>query len=446
VTSRAAAGRRRPAARVTQALALALMLALPATLARAQSDTSWVTTERAARAALAAGDTLSFRNELLRLCDQLNDNPRVMLRLARAEASLGHRGSACHWLARYADMGLGFDLSSDALLAAAARDSECSRTRVRLNQNLHDPVDHAGVVFALPDSGTLAEDVTYDPRSRRYFVSSVKKGRVLSFDRHGHPLRYVGPEQDQLWSVMAVSADPIRGRLWVTTACLREGARWAKRDSGRTAVLCYGLAKGRRLGRWEPPHDGNARVLGDMTVGPDGSAYVSESLRGAVYVIHGPSGSLETLVPEGTFRSPQTPALTPDRTRLLIPDYVLGIAIVDLSTRKVTWLGHRRDVALTGIDGLYVSGHALIAIQNGTQPERVLRAELDDGMTRVESSRVLQQNTPGLGDPTHGVLVGPDFQFIANSGWDRVDDSNPAGRLTPGAPPRIMRIHLSEGP
>jgi hypothetical protein len=187
-------------------------------------------------------------------------------------------------------------------------------------------------------------------------------------------------------------------------------------------------------------------VLGDMTVSPDGAAYVSESLRGAVYVIHGPSGSLETLVPEGTFRSPQTPAMTPDRTRLLIPDYVLGIAIVDLSTRHVTWLGHRRDVALTGIDGLYVSGHALIAVQNGTQPERVIRAELDDGMTRVETSQVLQQNTPGLGDPTHGVVVGRDFQFIANSGWDRVDDSNPAGRLLPGASPRIMRIHLSEGP
>ena len=444
-------GRPRPgvaaaAPALVSALALALALALPATRAAAQSDSSWVGTERAARAALAAGDTLAYRNELLLLCDQLNGNPRVVLRLARAEASLGHRGSACQWLGRYADMGLGLDLSSDALLAAAAGDSQCSRTRERLDHNLRDPVDRAGVVFALPDSGTLAEDVTYDPRSQRYFVSSVKKGRVLSFNRHGHPLRYLGPQQDLLWSVMAVSADPARGRLWVTTACLREGARWTARDSGRTAVLCYALANGRRLGRWEPPRDGSARVLGDMTVAPDGAAYICESLRGAVYVVRRPSGSLETVVPEGTFRSPQTPAMTPDRTRLLIPDYVLGIAIVDLSTRNVTWLGHGRDVALTGVDGLYVTGHSLIAIQNGTQPERLIQLDLDEGMSRVENARVLQQNTRDLGDPTHGVMVGPDFHFIANSGWDRVNDSNPAGPLLPGTTPRIMKIHLGGRP
>jgi hypothetical protein len=245
---------------------------------------------------------------------------------------------------------------------------------------------------------------------------------------------------------MAVFADAAHGRLWATTACLREGARFSERDSGRTAVLCYDLSSGRRLGRWEPPRDGRARVLGDMTVAPDGAAYISESLHGAVYVIHGPSGSLQVVVPEGTFRSPQTPAMTPDRMRLLVPDYSLGIAIIELSTRSVTWLGHRRDVALAGIDGLYLTGHSLIAIQNGTQPERLIQLDLDDGLTRVQNTQVLQQNTRELGDPTHGVLVGPDFHFIANSGWDRVNDSNPAGPLLPGAPPRIMRIHLSGGP
>jgi hypothetical protein len=427
-------------------LAATLALSLTAARAGAQSDTSWVAAERSARAALANGDTLGYRNELLILNDALNGNPRVVLRLARTEAALRHRGSACQWLGRYADMGLGLDLTDEPLLDAATGDSACARTRERLDHNLHDPVDQAGVVFTLPDSGTLAEDITWDARWKRFFISSVKTGRVLSFDRHGRRQHFSGPEKDLLWSVMAVHADAAHNHLWVTTACLREGARWTARDSGRTAVLLYNLTSGQRLGRWEPPRDGRTRILGDMTVGPEGEAYISESARGAVYMIRGPSDSLRVLLPEGSLRSPQTPALTPDRTRLFVPDYSLGIAIVDLSSRAITWLAHRRDVALTGIDGLYVAGRSLIAIQNGTEPERLLQLTLDDAMTRVESAQVLQQNTTHLGDPTHGVMVGQDFHFIANSGWDRVSDANPAGPLASGAPPRIMKIHHSEGP
>lgn len=426
--------------------AVALALALGAARAHAQSDTAWVASERAARAALAAGDTLGYRNELLILNEALNGNPRVVLRLARTEAALRHRGSACQWLGRYADMGLGLDLADEPRLAEAVADSACAPTRERLDRNLHDPVDQAAVVFLLPDSGGVAEDISWDSRWKRFFVSSVKRGRVLSFDRRGHPLHYAGPEKDSLWSVMAVRADGAHGHLWVTTACLREGARYTVRDSGRTAVLLYDLASGRRLGRWEPPRDGHAHVLGDMTVGPEGEAYLSESLRGAVYVIRGVSDSLRVLVPEGILRSPQTPALTPDRARLLVADYALGVAIVDLSSHAVSWLDHRRDVALTGIDGLYLSGHTLVAIQNGTAPERLLKLELNDRWTRVESAQVLQQNTPGLGDPTHGVMVADDFHFIANSGWDRVSDTDPGGPLARGAPPRILKIHLSEGP
>jgi hypothetical protein len=44
---------------------------------------------------------------------------------------------------------------------------------------------------------------------------------------------------------------------------------------------------------------------------------------------------------------------------------------------------------------------------------------------------------PTLGDPTHGVVVGSYFYFIADSGWDSLDEHGnlvqdktlPAGRL-----------------
>jgi hypothetical protein len=36
----------------------------------------------------------------------------------------------------------------------------------------------------------------------------------------------------------------------------------------------------------------------------------------------------------------------------------------------------------------------------------------------LQRQRILEANWPGLGEPTHGEIVGDSFYFLANSGWD----------------------------
>jgi hypothetical protein len=158
--------------------------------------------------------------------------------------------------------------------------------------------------------------------------------------------------------------------------------------------------------------------------------------------------SLESIVGEGTFASPQTPAVTPDETRVVVPDYARGIAVVDRATRAVHWLTHARGVALNGLDGVYFEDETtLLAVQNGTSPARVVRIHLDDALTKVERLDVVEQSTPGLGAPTHGVVAGTAseraFYFIANSGWDQLQDdgSVKAGGLR--APPEVRRVAMT---
>ncbi len=141
-----------------------------------------------------------------------------------------------------------------------------------------------------------------------------------------------------------------------------------------------------------------------------------------------------------SFRSPAPPTSSRHRprrrprdgSRLFIPDYVRGIASLDLATRALTWLDHADDVALVGIDGLYLDGSSLLAVQNGAQPPRVARFTLDPDRKRITRVEVLERATPGLGEPTHGVLSGGSFYFLANAGWNRFDDdghllANPSG-------------------
>ena len=40
----------------------------------------------------------------------------------------------------------------------------------------------------------------------------------------------------------------------------------------------------------------------------------------------------------------------------------------------------------------------------------------------LRKQEVLETNTPGLGEPTHGTIVGNTFYFIANTGWGEYDD------------------------
>ena len=105
-------------------------------------------------------------------------------------------------------------------------------------------------------------------------------------------------------------------------------------------------------------------------------------------------------------------------------------------------LAHPRELSLGGIDGLYLNGQTMIAVQNGTSPARLIGMRLNSSLTRIESFAVLESNSAGLGAPTHGVVVGKRFYFIANSGWDQLADD---GQVKAGASfgsPSIRELDL----
>ena len=114
-----------------------------------------------------------------------------------------------------------------------------------------------------------------------------------------------------------------------------------------------------------------------MTMSRHGDIYVSESNHGAVFRLRQGSNELERLDVPGEFASPQTPALSADEKTLYVPDYIRGIAALDLSSRTVTWPKPVENIALNGIDGLYLYRDSFIAVQNGTNPPRLMRFSLD---------------------------------------------------------------------
>ena len=423
---------------------LPLCLAICAT-AQTSVPQTWIdeyATESAAAAkASNAKEYEACRQHLLRLRELLDGRVDIVYRLAQVEAKLGNLPAALKWLAIFSKAGLPFaDPASDADFAALRNGPDFKAIQSQL-EAARKPVTASTPFVTLPQTDLVAEDLAYDPKTRRFYVSSVRHGKILSFDESGKTAAFLEEGQPGIWGVLALAVDTKRRCLWATTAAMPEVLGYTAADEGRSSLLKYSLDSGRLLKRYDlAPEDKHA--LGDMTVSAAGDVFVSDGF-GTVYWVNHVRDNLEVLVAKGTFRSPQTPALSADGRKLFVPDYSRGISVMDLATKSIKLLEHPPELSLGGIDGLYLSGKTMIAIQNGTKPTRLIRMQLDGSLTRVLKWETIEANWKGLGDPTHGVIVGGDFYFIANSGWDVLGDN---GALKPGAaftPPSIRKMPLN---
>jgi len=83
-----------------------------------------------------------------------------------------------------------------------------------------------------------------------------------------------------------------------------------------------------------------------------------------------------------------------------------------------------------GCDGIALDRGAIVAVQNGVYPPRVVRFVLDAGGTRIAVVEVLDRNVAVADEPTIGAVVGREFVYVANSQWEKHTTN---GALVPGA-------------
>jgi hypothetical protein len=367
----------------------------------------------------------------------LNEAPDSLLEVARADVRVGDIDAALHELEQYARMGQSTDLRAMAGdFSAVLKNANFTRIESEMEAN-RSAISLGSTAFLLSDAELLAEDVAYDPSTKRFFITSVREKKIISTAADGVSAEFAKAPDG--WPMLAVKVDASRGMVWATEVAMQGFNFSLESDWGRSAVLCYDLKHGQLLRRIEGPRPS---ALGDMVLTANGDVIVSDGDGGGVYRVLANGATMQRL-DQGDFISPQTPAMHPDGKHIFVPDYVRGIGVLEIATKHVRWLPMGGRFALNGIDGLYFDRGTLIAVQNGTSPERVVAFAVDPSLTRIESETIIERSTGTLGDPTHGVIIDKDFYYIANSGWDAIDDR---GNMKPAAKPsvpRIMRARLS---
>jgi sugar lactone lactonase YvrE len=393
--------------------------------------------DSAAAAARKAGDWNAYRDRVLYLDSILNGHPNVRVVKARIYAHLGDTASAYSSLRDLAAMGLVRKIDADTDLVTLRGTPQWNEIIERLASNAA-PAGSFAPAFSMPDSDFIAEDVTWDPAGSRWFVSGIRRSVIVAVDHSGHTTLFA-QGNDTGRGFLALAVDSVRNVLWATTEAIPQAIGFDTTIAGHASLFKYELKTGKLLQRYDMPAT-EAHGAGDIAVAENGDLYIADTGTGSIYVIrHG--GALEQLVKPGEFMSPQGPAVARDGKHFYISDYARGIARVDRATGTVEWVRHDPTIAINGIDGISVlDARTLIAVQNGTNPNRVIRIALDPSGLRAVKVDVLAQNDSKIHEPTHGVLVGRDYYFIANGGYGAFGDD---GKLRAGEraiAPVVMKI------
>jgi hypothetical protein len=418
-----------PLACLVRLLALETQGPAPVMTGNAWVDSATVARSAYARAsgALRSGNQRTAKAEAARAASAWPTQPvyhwaRVVIGLRMHDTA-----TVLEALTRYADLGLGRDLAADSALARLVALPSFRSVAARHAAQVA-PLVRGRSAAVLPDSTFFPEGMDVDPRSGLTYVASIRHRTIAELTPRGDYIRELLPRSGVgLGAVLGVRVDAQRGVLWATMASIPQSAGHVDGDSVH-ALVRLALPTGEIERRWNLPPSPGGHTLGDVAIGPLGDVFASDSRDPVLYRL--PADSFE-LVPirHPLFRSLQGVAPAPGAQVVFVADYSHGLLRVNVATGEVTRLRDAPRSTSLGCDGIAWHDGAIVAVQNGVVPPRVMRFELDSTWSRIVRAEVLDQN-PVADEPTIGTIVGDNFVYVANSQWEKYDD---LGALRPGA-------------
>ena len=286
----------------------------------------------------------------------------------------------------------------------------------------------AEAAFVLPQMTGLIEGIAFRPKTGAYYFGDVRKRCVWRRDADGRVTRLGAPD-DRLFGVFRLVVDEGRGALVVAMSALPQMEGYNESMKGTAGIAELDLETGavRRVAM--VPADGANHVVGDLAPAPDGTIYATDSAAPILWRLRPTGTALEPFVRNDLFGSLQ--GITSDGgAGLFLTDYKTGVVHVDTATNKVRRLAAPTGAELRGLDTLLrTPSGALLAIQNGTKTQRVLRLTVDPSTVAVTRVETIAED-PAMVDATLGTIAGRDFVFIADGGWNLFE---------PGAPTPVAR-------
>jgi sugar lactone lactonase YvrE len=155
------------------------------------------------------------------------------------------------------------------------------------------PETPATITFA--EAGTIPEGIEYDAKNNRFLVGSLSKGTVFVVNNDGSLTPFI--QDPDLKSSVGIEVDEERDRLLVANS---DSAAFSGKSAGQAKLGIYKLDSGERVAMIDlaaaGPKDAKVHFANDLTVGEDGSVYVTDSFARVIYKVD-PSNNVSVLLP-----------------------------------------------------------------------------------------------------------------------------------------------------
>ncbi|MBT8079352.1 MAG: hypothetical protein KJO31_12305 [Gammaproteobacteria bacterium] len=283
--------------------------------------------------------------------------------------------------------------------------------------------------YTIDQLGIIPEGIAHDAATNRLFLSSMRTGDIYVLDADNSLSLFATVKDAQPMAAIGLFADSERHLLWAVGATFEMTRGFDPDAETQTGVFGFDLTDG-TLQKKILAGD-VATFFNDLTVAADGRIYLSGS---DLCVIEPHSDTIERLPVEPHITGSNGVTATPDGKFLFVSSYPVGVYAIELETGQARLLELPANASLYGIDGMYVRGGSLVAVQNGIEPWRLVHIELDENFGAVTGIQVLEFGNPDIG-PTTGALDGDVIHLVGQG---------PAPESAPGHFPGNLREFLGK--
>jgi Gluconolactonase len=398
----------------------------------------WLAANRAA----AAGNHAKERSLMARASALAPQHPAPLYGLARADARTGRIDEALRILDHLAAMGFARFDATDSAFSKLTNSPGFARIAARLAENRR-PIISSDTAFIIPGADRIPENIAYDPRGDVFYIGSLAQHSVTRIWPSGDTSTIAGPK-DGLLRVVGMKTDTSRNRLWVATwGPIRDSAQVAKGREYIGRIFAFDLMSGREVLMLTPRDTLHSHSFNDLVVAPNGDVYITDTNEGSIWRVRAGVDTLEYFfAPDSSRFNAANGIALDDSGQHLYVAFAEGIARLDVRAGRARLLPVPLDVTTASVDGLYWYHGDLIGVQMARSVERVVRFTLDHTGSRVLGAEVLGRSHPAFRFPTTGVIVRDSLYYIANPGWDRLEDDGEIQPADTPSPTIILRLPL----
>lgn len=358
--------------------------------------------------------------------------PALQFHVAHAHARLGEYARCRNHLETAIHLGATTDLAADEAYADVIHQPEFQDLAQRLLAN-GAPHSPAEIVHHFADAELWPEGIAFDDATGDIYVGSLKRHAIFRVTPTGAAEELGASSEDGLMEVLGIWVDADRRALWAATG---EGA-WNEPLDGpprRNELVRYDLETGRLDGRWPIPDD-ELRLLNDVVVGPDGTAWATETARGELYRVR-PDGNLELFRRFEDLIYLNGISISEDGENLFLGHFA-GLSLVSPEDGSIEEI-RGADMALGMVDGLSHTTDRLVLVQNSQRVNfRVVVVDLDPETGAAIDLEILRSGLPEGLIPYTSAIAGDSVIVVAAATFDLMD----RGEVPPA--PVVVRMPLN---